>query len=50
MNGYGSNFSATTATLRMIQMITTIVCPMMYRGVPKNRASRSARRPNSSGS
>ena len=28
--------------------MTTIVCPTMYCGVPKNRAALSARRPNAS--
>src|SRR4051812_45375201 len=49
MNGYGSHWSETATALSVIQMITMIVWPMMYCGVPKNRAACSAARPKASG-
>ena len=42
MNGYGSQASAIPTALSAIQMMTTIVWPAMYWGVPKNRAAFSA--------
>jgi len=48
MNGYGSHWSDHASELRMIQKTTTIDWPMMYFGVPKKRAARSAPRPNAS--
>jgi hypothetical protein len=48
MNGYGSKWKTIAKPLQMIHAMTTIVCPMMYFGVPKNRAMCSAARPNAS--
>src|SRR5438445_10382490 len=49
MNGYGSQWEMTASELSAIQKTTATVCPMMYFGVPKNLAARSAHWPNLSG-
>jgi hypothetical protein len=46
MNGLGSQWLTSAIELNAIHSATTIVCPMMYCGVPKKRAVLSARRPN----
>ena len=48
MNGYGSKWTRIEYALKTIQKMTTTVCPKMYFGVPKSRASRSANWPNQS--
>jgi hypothetical protein len=48
IQGRGSQWYTKPTELSTIQMTTTIVCPMMYCGVPKNRAVFSDRRPNAS--
>src|SRR5262245_26450653 len=45
MNGYGSQCRTTAMELTMIHTTTTIDWPMMYCGVPKNRATFSETRP-----
>ena len=50
MNGNLSKRRKANETLIAIQMSTITVCTIRYRGVPKNRASRSAVLPNDSGS
>ena len=48
MNGYGSQCEISAIEFSAIQMIDANVWATMYRGVPKNRASFSALRPNGS--
>src|SRR6266511_6224146 len=48
MKGYGSQCATIAIELSAIQTTTTSDWPAMYCGVPKNRAARSARRPNAS--